>query len=269
MTDPTSAFRLDGRTALVTGVGPGIGAHVATAYATAGANVVLAARDGARITALATELTGRGLSVLAVPADVGREDDLGRLVTAAEAAFGAVDIVFNNAHANPAWTAQVGLAHGHARTSRPDKGPFDYTTADWQACLDINVLAPYRLAQAVVPGMKERGHGVLINVLSAAAFRPTLPVVPYGVTKSALHMLTRYLAKAAAPEVRVNALCPATISVDGEVWEGFRGNLATTPLGRPGRASEVVGTALYLASDASSFSTGQVVFVDGGRVNTA
>ena len=116
--------------------------------------------------------------------------------------------------------------------------------------------------------MKARGKGVIINVLSASAFRVSLPVVPYGVTKAALHTLTRYLAKACGPEVRVNALCPATISVDGEVWEAFRANLATTPFGRSGLASETVGAALFLASDASSYSTGQVVFVDGGRVNT-
>jgi gluconate 5-dehydrogenase/7-alpha-hydroxysteroid dehydrogenase len=260
---------LDGRTAIVTGVGPGIGAHVATAFARAGANVVLAARSADRVERLAAQLREEGAQAIAVPADVGVPSELERLVEGAERAFGRIDVVFNNAHANPAWTAQQGLEHGHARTSQPDKGPFDYSAEDWQACFEVNVLAPYRLAQAVVPAMKARGSGVLITVLSGAAFRPTLPVVPYGVTKSALHMLTRYLAKAAAPEVRVNAICPATISADGEEWAGFAQHLPHIPLGRAGRAAEVVGAALFLASDASSYSSGQVVFVDGGRVNTA
>lgn len=268
-TELLPSFSLAGRVALVTGVGPGIGAHVAEAYAAAGARVVLAARDAGRIEALARTIGDRGHQALAVPADVARPDDLDRLVCAAEDAYGGIDVVFNNAHANPAWTAQQELEHGHARTRRPDKGPLDYSAEDWQACLDVNLLAPYRLAQAVVPGMRERGRGVIVTVLSGAAFRPTLPVVPYGVTKSALHMLTRYLAKACAPEVRVNAICPASISVDGEVWEGFRGHLDQIPLGRVGRASEVVGAALYLASDASSYSSGEVLFVDGGRIGTA
>lgn len=112
--DPLSSFRLDGRTAIVTGVGPGIGAHAA----------------------------------LAVPTDVGRAADLEHLVVEANRAFGGVDVVFNNAHVNPAWTAQTALEHGHARGHRPDKGPFDYSAGDWQSCLDVNVLAPYRLAQA-------------------------------------------------------------------------------------------------------------------------
>jgi NAD(P)-dependent dehydrogenase (short-subunit alcohol dehydrogenase family) len=263
-----SLFRLDGRTALVTGVGPGIGAHVATAFAQAGANVVVAARNATRIEDIAHKLTSDGHRAVAVKADVSRAGDLDRLVVEAKSAFGQIDIVFNNAHANPAWTAQQGTEHGLARMESPDKGPFDYSDQDWQVCLDVNVLAPYRLAQAVVPGMKERGAGVIITVLSGAAFRPTLPVVPYGVTKAALHMLTRYLAKACGPEVRVNAICPASISPDGEVWDGFKAHLPDIPLRRPGRAQEVVGAALYLASPASSYSSGEVLFVDGGRINT-
>jgi NAD(P)-dependent dehydrogenase (short-subunit alcohol dehydrogenase family) len=264
-----SPYSLQGRTAIITGVGPGIGTAVAKTFSQAGARVVVSSRTLERVEALAGELRGAGAEAVAVRADVSSEEDIGVLVEATQAAFATVDIVFNNAHANPAWRSQEGLAHGHARSELPDKGPLDFSAEDWQACFDVNVLAPYRLAQAVVPGMKARGHGVIINVLSAAAFRPTLPVVPYGTTKSALHMLTRYLAKACGPEVRVNAVCPATISNDGTVWEAFKQHLAQIPLGRVGRPEDVAGAALYLASDLSSFSSGEVVFVDGGRVNTA
>jgi NAD(P)-dependent dehydrogenase (short-subunit alcohol dehydrogenase family) len=263
-----TSLRLDGRTAIVTGVGPGIGSAVGEAFADAGAHVVLCARNEDRIAQLAEQLRSRGAKAIAVRADVGKEADLEALVASAEREFGAVDIVFNNAHANPAWRAQPETKHGFARTQMPDKGALEFTTEDWTVCFDVNVLAPYRLAQAVVPGMKERGYGVIITVLSGTAFRPALPVVPYATTKAALHMMTRYLAKACGPEVRVNAVCPASISDDGSVWEAFRRQLPNIPLQRVGLPAEVAGAALYLASDASSYSTGQVLFVDGGRINT-
>ncbi|HEX3842078.1 MAG TPA: SDR family oxidoreductase [Acidimicrobiales bacterium] len=262
------SFRLDGKTVLVTGVGPGIGAHVAAGYAEAGANLVLCARRPQGIGELAERLAGEGAKALAVVADVSRPEELDHLVKAAEDSFGSIDVVFNNAHANPAWSAQEGLEHGLARGELPDKGALDYRAEDWQAAFDVNVLAPYRLAQAVVPGMTERGGGVIINVLSAAAFQPALPVVAYGTTKAALHMLTRYLAKACAPAVRVNAICPASISPDGGVWEAFKAHIPKIPLGRIGIADELVGAALFLATAASSFCTGQVIFCDGGRVAT-
>jgi NAD(P)-dependent dehydrogenase (short-subunit alcohol dehydrogenase family) len=269
MPDLPAAFRLDGRTALVTGVGAGIGLATARLLAEAGARLVLCARQAERVHAWARELSADGAEVVAAPGDVGRAEDLRSVLATAEAAFGQVDIVYNNAHANPAWSGQQALAHGHARTELPDKGPLDYSAEDWQAAFDVNVLAPYRLAQALVPHMKQRGRGVIITALSGAAFRPTLPVVPYGTTKAALHMLTRYLAKACAPEVRVNAVCPASISPDGTPWEAHRAHLPAIPLGRLGRPDEVAAAVLYLASDASSYSSGEVLFVDGGRVSTA
>jgi NAD(P)-dependent dehydrogenase (short-subunit alcohol dehydrogenase family) len=242
---------------------------VAQTFAEAGAKLVLCARNAERVHAWVHDLTAQGAQAVAAVGDVSKLEDIHSIVSVAEEAFGHIDVVYNNAHANPAWSAQQGLAHGLARTALPDKGPLEYSTEDWQASFDVNILAPYRLAQAVVPGMKERGSGVIINVLSGAAFRPTLPVVPYGTTKSALHMLTRYLAKACGPEVRVNAICPASISADGTVWEAFRSHLPQIPLGRVGSPADVAGAALYLASDASSYSSGEVLFVDGGRVNTA
>jgi NAD(P)-dependent dehydrogenase (short-subunit alcohol dehydrogenase family) len=263
MNDGCPDFRLDGRVAIVTGIGPGIGSHVARAYAASGAKVVFCARDAGRVRALETSLVDEGHDVTGLVADVSIEGDLQHLVSTAEDLFGAVDILFNNAYANPAWLPSP--AGSPARGAIPDKDFFDYSAADWQSCFDVNVVAPYRLAALVVPGMQARGRGVIINVLSVAAFRPTLPAVAYGVTKAALETLTLYLAKHCGPAIRVNAICPGSITADGETWPVFQPMLAQIPAGRLGRAADVAGTAVFLASDASSYTTGQVVFVDGGR----
>ncbi len=252
---PDKRFRLDGRTALITGIGPGIGSHVAKAYAAAGANVVLCARSRDKLEVLAKAINDSGGRAIAVPADVGKKEDLERLLAEASAAFGAVDILFHNA---------AGVAVQRRAAT------LDSTDEDWELCFQVNLLAPFRLAKALVPGMRARGRSVIINVLTTAAFRPQQPFGPYGATKAGLAFLTRQLAKECAPEVRVNAICPGTISSDGVVREQWRGHMAhgSIPLGRIGMADEVVGAALYLASDASSYVTGQTIFVDGGRVNT-
>jgi NAD(P)-dependent dehydrogenase (short-subunit alcohol dehydrogenase family) len=265
---PLPDFRLDGRTAIVTGAGPGIGLHVARAFAASGADVVLCARNAERVRDMERAVLDTGGKAVGVVADVAEPDDLEALVGVATDRFGPVDIVFNNAYANPAWLPAAEADQAGARGRPPDKGVLDYSADDWQACFDVNVLAPYRLAQLVVPGMRERGRGVIINVLTVAAFRPAPPVVAYGVSKAGLEMLTRYLAKTCGPEVRVNAICPGSITVDGESWQVFEPMVAKIPVGRVGRATDVVGAALFLASDASSYVTGQVVFVDGGRANT-
>jgi NAD(P)-dependent dehydrogenase (short-subunit alcohol dehydrogenase family) len=124
--------------------------------------------------------------------------------------------------------------------------------------------------------MKARGGGSIINVLTTAAFTPvtTMPLAAYGSTKARLAMLTRYLAKECGPDIRVNAICPGTVAADSESADLRAGQpawaplLAGIPLGRVGVADEVVGAAMFLASPASSYITGQVIFVDGGRVNT-
>jgi NAD(P)-dependent dehydrogenase (short-subunit alcohol dehydrogenase family) len=249
-----TTFRLDGRTAVVTGVGPGIGEHVARAFADAGANLVVCARTRGRVEALATDITSGGGQGLAVCCDVGRRDDLERLIAATTECFGTAHIIFHNAFAGPT---------GHSASS------LDLTEDDWRAAFDANMLAPFLLAQAFVPSMRAAGHGSIINVLSTAAFSPIpgIGAMAYGATKSALETLTRYLALECGPQVRANCLCPGTIDAHGQarpVWEPL---LPKIPLRRVGRAAEVVGTALYLASDASSYVTGQTIFVDGGRVN--
>lgn len=253
MNDLLKEFQLGGRTALVTGVGPGIGEHVARGFAAVGANVVVCARTAERVGALVEAITADGGSALGVVADVGRSADLEELITRATDRFGAVHVLFHNAYAG---------VSGRGTSS------LELTDDDWRAAVDVNMLAPFRLAQAFLPGMREAGYGSIINVLSTAAFAPVpnIGAMAYGATKSALETLTRYLAMECGPDVRANCLCPGTIDPTGAtrpVWEPLTYKI---PLQRIGRAAEVVATAVYLASTASSYVTGQTVYVDGGRV---
>jgi NAD(P)-dependent dehydrogenase (short-subunit alcohol dehydrogenase family) len=154
----TDQFRLDGKVALVSGIGPGIGEHVAWAYAMAGARMVLLARTASRVEDLAAAITSAGGEALAVPADVSKREDLGRLVGAAIEAYGRVDVVFSNAPGS----SGMGL----------DMNPLGLDDEDWQYSVDVNLLAPYRLAKALIPQMRSNGGGVFVNVLSTAGFTP-------------------------------------------------------------------------------------------------
>jgi NAD(P)-dependent dehydrogenase (short-subunit alcohol dehydrogenase family) len=246
-------FRLDGRTAIVLGAGRGIGVHVCKAFADVGANVVVSSRSAERMDALAAEIRDKGGSALAVAADAGKAEDLERLVDRAEQAFGPVHILFFNAFTGPLPI---------------DSDPFAADDAAWESAFAVNVMAPYRLAKRLVPGMRAAGYGSIINLLTCAAFTPILPQMAYGSTKSALHMLTRYLAKAGGEQVRANCICPGSMSPDGEVRPAFAEHVKKNAIPRTGLANEVVGAALLLASRASSYTTGQVIFCEGGRVST-
>lgn len=252
--DPTARFRLDGEVAIVTGIGPGIGEHVARAYAAAGAKVVLCARTQSKVEALAEAIGRDGGEALPLAADVGDRVAIGEVVRRARERFGTVTILFNNAAATPPGPGEA--------LAIPDE--------HWEASFAVNLMAPFRLAQAVIPGMKVAGHGSIINVLSTAGFTPIAGIraIAYGTTKAGLEMMTRYIAKECAPEVRANCLCPGTISPDGAMREVWKNVVPGVPLGRVGRADETVGAALFLAAAASSYVTGQTIFVDGGRVNT-
>ncbi len=262
----TSMFSLTGKTAIVTGVGPGMGAAVARAFAEAGANVVACARTAERVEKLASAGVADGLSMTAARADVSKVSDLEHIVDIATDTYGAVDVVFNNAHANP-----VTFEPGPDGTPRPSAGCLEMTRDDWIACLDVNILASYELTRMVLPGMRQRGAGSIVNVISDQAFTPSLTaVVAYGTTKAGLHMMTRFLAKECAPDVRVNALNPGAMTEDpGVTPAAFSEVIKRIPLGRLGRSEEIVGAALFLASDASSYVTGEVIRVDGGRLHAS
>ena len=244
-------FRLDGRTALVTGASRNIGAAISRAFAEAGANLVVNARGAAALDAFAASIRERhGVAVTPIAADLSLPSERARLIDDVQRGVGAVDILVNNATSG----------------GRPDSG-LETPAEMWAAAMEVNVTAPFALCRAFVPGMRQRGRGAVINMLSTAAFAVVPPMLAYGAMKSALWTMTKYLARECAPAVRVNAICPGTVQEGGAMkvptWAKL---LPLTALGRVGDPNELASAALFLASDASSYTTGQVIFVDGGRV---
>lgn len=252
-------FRLDGRTAIVTGVGAGTGFHVAKGLAEAGANVVCCARTTSKVERFAKEIRDAGGSAIAVTADVTRREDLDRLVEEARRTFGPIHIVFNNA----AWDDLM------VPPDHPD-GIWANTPELWDTNFAVNITGIFHLAKLTYPDMEQHGKGSIITVGSCGGFTPFIPSVAYGVTKAGLNMLTRHLAKALAPKARVNMICIGSMTPDGVPLAGHAGyNLAErNAIKRLGLADEAVGAALLLASDASSYTTGSVVYVEGGRIGT-
>lgn len=251
-------FRLTGRTAILTGVGPGVGEHVAKAYAELGANVVVSARSTERLERIAKEINARdGGRALAVTADAGKKEDLVRLVNAGRDKFGPIHIVFNN--------AAGGIVYGSQGA-----GIWDNTDAVWKEALDLNLLATWRLAELTTEDMKQHGKGSIISVESCGGFTPIPPAIAYGTSKAALLFVVRSLAKALAPHTRVNCLCVGSMSPDGKEADIHKGlGLAErNAIKRFGAADEAVGAAILLASDASSYTTGSTIFTEGGRVGT-
>lgn len=248
--DSGPIFRLDGRTAIVTGASSGLGSRFGRVLDAAGANVVVAARRVDRLAALAKELR----SALVVKCDVSSDDAREGLVAAALERFGRVDVLVNNAGTGAAYPAE--------------SEPLD----NLYRALEVNLVGAFHLAQLCGRGMLERGSGSIVNVGSAfgVAASGRIPNVSYGSSKAGLHQLTRELgAQWASRGVRVNALVPGWFPselTDGvlrsEAWvEWIRAN---TPADRIGDEHELDGALLFLASDASTFMTGQLLIVDGG-----
>jgi NAD(P)-dependent dehydrogenase (short-subunit alcohol dehydrogenase family) len=257
MTSALDRFKLNGRTAIITGVGPGVGEHVAKAYAELGANVVISARSAEVIQRTAAEInSGAGGKAVALQVDAGKRTDLARLVETAHQHFGPIHIIFNNAAAGVVYERDGGL--------------WANTDEVWKTAMDVNVLATWRLAELTTAEMQQHGKGSIISVQSCGGFTPIPPAVAYGVSKAALAFLTRELAKALAPHTRVNALCVGSMSPDGqeaEIHKGL-GLDQRNAIKRFGAAHEAVGAAILLASDASSYTTGSTIFAEGGRVGT-
>lgn len=245
-----SPLTLEGRVALVTGGTRGLGWEIAQAYAAAGAAIVVASRDAGACDSAAARLRDAGADAIGIACHVGRWDDVDRLATAAEAWKGGVDVLVNNA----------GMAPAYDRLS-------DIGEALWDKVIAVNLKGPFRLCAVIGEAMQARGRGSIINVSSTGAVRPTADIVPYAAAKAGLNAMTAALAGALGPRVRVNGLMPGPFLTDiSEHWDPDRfGRLARTmPLRRGGRPSEIAGAALYLASDAASFTTGAIVPVDGG-----
>jgi NAD(P)-dependent dehydrogenase (short-subunit alcohol dehydrogenase family) len=244
----TGLFDLSGTVALVTGGSRGLGRQMVRAFAAAGADVVIASRKIDACRAVADEVRELGRRGLPVAAHVGRWDDLAQLTDAAYAEFGRVDVLVNNAGMSP-------LAPSSAQTGEE---LFD-------KIVSVNFKGPFRLAALIGERMAAGDGGSIINVSSTGALMPQPSFGPYAGAKAALNALTTVFALEYGPKVRVNTISAGPFLTDASrSWSEETRRSTRSAIGRPGRPEEIVGTALYLASAASSFTTGALIRVDGG-----
>jgi 2-deoxy-D-gluconate 3-dehydrogenase len=243
-------FDLTGKTALITGASRGIGAAIAAAFVAAGAKVALNSRGAEQLKKTADEV---GAAVV-LPGDVTDEETARAVVAGAIDGLGQLDVVVNNVGGN-------GVMVPFPQLRFPG----------WTKVMQLNVESAVHVLQAAAPHLLERRTGSVINVASVAGLSATPAMAQYGASKAALISLTRTLAvEWASTGVRVNALCPGWTATDlnRTLWENeevFAGLTATIPMGRWAKAEEMAGPAVFLASDASSFMTGQTLVVDGGQ----
>ena len=245
-------FDLSGRRALVTGSGGGLGFAIAQGLARAGAHVILNGRNAEKLGSAWESLDRDGLVAHAVPFDVTDAATVDAAIKDIEARLGPLDIVVNNAAMN----RRQPLA--------------DVTDAQWRELMAANLDAPFFVARAVIPGMKSRRRGKIVNICSLASDIGRPNIVPYATSKGGLRMLTRALAVELAPHnVQVNGIAPgffktdmnAPLVADAEfsAWVARR-----TPAGRWAEPPEIAGAAVFLASGAADYVTGHILYVDGG-----
>lgn len=244
-------FRLEGRVAVVTAAGRGIGAAIAKAFAEVGADVVIGARTQEQLDAVAEQVRAAGRKAEVVPGDLRTRDGMSRLVERAIAEFGRLDIIVNNAGG-----------------SLP--GPFMGTSEkSFEEAFRWNVTSAFNLTQLAVPHLIEAGGGSVINIASAAGRFNDRGFAGYGTAKAALVHLTKNLAVDLAPKIRVNAIAPGSIAtsaldvvLQNEALE--QEMVRRTPLRRLGLVEDIAAGAVYLASPAAAYVTGRVIDIDGG-----
>jgi NAD(P)-dependent dehydrogenase (short-subunit alcohol dehydrogenase family) len=243
-------FDLSGRVALVTGATRGLGLAITSAFSGAGAEVIVVSRKLDACEQVAGALRARGARAAAFACHVGHWDELEPLVETVYAEFGRIDILVNNAGMSPLYPSLTGV-----------------TQELWDKVIGVNLKGPFRLCALVGERMVAGAGGSIINISSTGAVRPTADIVPYAASKAGLNAMTIGLAEALGPDVRVNAIMPGPFLTSiAKNWDmnELAERTETFPLRRPGDAREIVGAALYLAGDASSFTTGTIVTVDGG-----
>lgn len=245
MSDPL--FDLSGKVALVTGGSRGLGLEMVRAFARHGADVIIASRKLDACEAAAEEVTKLGRRALPVSANVSHWDQIDRLIETAYEAFGRVDILVNNAGMSPRVASH------------------EMTEELFDKIVGLNFKGPFRLGAQIAKRMYDGDGGVIINVSSSGALVPLPAVVPYSGAKSALNAMTVSFAHEYGPKVRVNTISAGPFLTDiAKAWTPEAREKANNALGRPGKPEEIVTAALFLASPASSFTTGAIVRVDGG-----
>ncbi len=264
-------FSLENKVALITGAGRGIGRAIASTFAEAGADIVAASRTEAELKETAEEVEKQGRRCVAQPADITDGADLKRLVEAAISTFGKIDILVNNAAMSTMkMTIPIpGAEKMRIARSIPDLNE-PVTEPEWNRIWNTNVKAGYELTRLVVPHMIDRKKGKIINIVSTAAIKYTAMQGLYPATKAAVVAITRGLANELARfNITVNCIGPGGVKTsmlekihkDDALSEGY---LKSVPLRRFGEPREVGLLALYLASDASNYMTGQTLYLDGG-----
>jgi 7-alpha-hydroxysteroid dehydrogenase len=252
--DLSARFRLDGRTALITGAGRGIGRGIALCFAAAGADVALFSRTRSDLEEVAAAIESLGRRAIVLPCDVGDAEALVQKVETAVARLGRLDILINNA--------------GGAGPNDPLR-----TTPDqFLKALEWNVVPAFALTRLAVPHLRQSDAASVINITSAAARYAQRSFSNYGTAKAALTQLTRLLAQDFAPTIRVNAIAPGPVVTDAlakyltnEVRAAME---KRTPLARLGTVEDTAAAALFLASPASSWMTGKILELDGGAEST-
>lgn len=243
---------LSGKVALVTGGSRGIGRAIALGLAQAGADIIVASRKLADLEKVVEEVGRLGRKAVAIPTNIGKMDEVNNLVNKARDAFGRIDLLVNNAATNPNMEQLL-----------------DVTERTWDAVMNLNLKGLVFLAQGVARIMKEQGGGNIVNVASIEALAPSmLPI--YGISKAGVIMATKAMAKEWAKyNIRVNAIAPGLTRTEFSAPlmnnpQILKSIMSKTPIARVAEPEEMVGTIIYLASDAASYVTGQVIAIDGG-----
>jgi NAD(P)-dependent dehydrogenase (short-subunit alcohol dehydrogenase family) len=240
-------FDLTGKVALVTGGSRGLGYQIVRAFADRGADVIIASRKLDNCEKVAQEIQALGRRALPFSVHAAKWDSIDRLIEAAYAEFGRIDILVNNAGMSPPMPSH------------------DVTEELFDSVVGLNFKGPFRLASQVAKRMYDAAGGAIINVSSSGALMPLPNVIPYGSSKAALNAMTRSLAAEYGPKVRVNTLSPGPFLTDiSKAWTPEAREKNDSAIGRPGHPEEIVTAALFLASPASSFTSGAIVRVDGG-----
>jgi dehydrogenase/reductase SDR family protein 4 len=245
-------FSLKNKVVLITGASRGIGQAIAIEMARSGADVAIASRKLPDLEKVAEEIRKTGRKCLPVPVHIGKMEEINNLVKRVLEEFGKIDILVNNAGTNPSMAQAI-----------------DIDERAWDATMNLNLKGLFFLSQAVARVMKEKGGGIIINVASIAGITPDiLPI--YSISKAAAIMATKVMAQQWAPyNIRVNAIAPGLTKTrfSEALWKNpdiLKMAMSKTPMARPAEPDEMVGAIIYLASDASSYVTGQVIAIDGG-----
>ncbi len=250
-------FQLDGKVALITGASKGIGEAMARGLAEFGAKVVVSSRKQEAVDAVAEAFRTDGLEATGIAANIGNIEEAHALVDKTVAAYGGLDIVINNAAANPVF------------------GPIQQTEERaFDKIIDVNLKGPFELCKKAYPVLKERGGGSIINISSIGGLTPESGIGIYSVSKAGIINLTKAMAQDwGADNIRVNAICPGLIKTkfSEALWKNeaiLKRFLQHIPLKRAGTADDIAGLAVYLASDAAAYCTGGVYMIDGGYAAT-